>query len=117
MCEVEIGQKQSEITEPPKRSHVTFVPLSPESSLTPLPRTQSHDSEISVEEFEFASLKESLKYLRTPAVEEGWNFAAFLWIIVGLVILFVLIWWVADRLLRLEIEELIKKPQRPSFAV
>jgi hypothetical protein len=68
--------------------------------------------EVLLEEFDRNTLKPVLINLRTPYTEEGWNLFGVLLVVFGLIVLFLAIWWAADRLLLFEVEEQIKKPIR-----
>jgi hypothetical protein len=97
-----------------KRPHVTFAPLPPSSFATHPRRARLVDRELRLEESERSPLKPVFAHLRTPYAEPAWNFSTILLIMCVLLLLFIAISWVANRLLLVEIEEQITRPSRAS---
>jgi hypothetical protein len=113
----DLEREQADDLVPPKRLHVTFAPLPPDFVPLPPRRIKSRRAARRLKTLDDDDLKTGFAHLRTPYVGDGWNFHAILWTVIALVILFILIWWVVDRLLLLEIEEQIKKPSRAQLHV
>jgi hypothetical protein len=94
------------------RPHVTFAPLPPPSFL-PKPRSRAVDLD---HEFGFTTLKQGFNQLRTPYDQGNWTFGQICAIILGLIIMFLVIWGIAWKFLLVEIEEQVKRPTRGPFA-
>jgi hypothetical protein len=113
----DLEREQADELVPTKRLHVTFAPLPPDFVPAPPRRMNARRAGRRLKKLDDGDLKTGFAHLRTPYADDGWNFRSILFIIIALVILFVLIWWVVDRLLLLEIEEQIKKPSRARLHV
>jgi hypothetical protein len=96
-----------------ERPHVTFAPLPP--SFLPRPRAKAVNLGPGLDEFGFATLKQGFNQLRTPYDQGNWTFGQICAIIIGLIVMFMLIWWVAWRFLLVEIEEQVKRPTKGPF--
>jgi hypothetical protein len=97
-----------------ERPHVTFAPLPPPSFLHK-PRRKAVDLEHAMDEVGFTTLKQGFSQLRTPYGQGNWTFGQICAIIVGLIIMFLFIWWITWKFLLVEIEEQVRRPTKGPF--
>jgi hypothetical protein len=101
---------------PQKRKHVMLESLSPRSAPA-RSRRLVDDVESELDELPLGALARGFAHLRTPYAPEKASGGPTLCVVLGCMILvFLVIWWAAGRLLLLEVGDLVGPPSRRSFA-